>query len=118
MSNRSPDDPKPSKKASLQSISPSISSYNRPSEASGPPATSSLFSVNSFESDTGRNYEVERLRLLLANSTEDLALERTRSAKREELLAEEFASRRRAYEERIRELESANKGEGSSRRRK
>ncbi len=90
--------------------------------ASGPPATHtpSLFSgsVQSFGSDTGRNYEVERLQLLLNASTEDLALERARAAQRESLLTEELTSRSRAYEARIKELENANKGEGGSRRRK
>ena len=118
----SPDElpPKPSKKPSLRSLSPSISSYPRPSEASYPLAshTPSLFSVNSYESETGRNYEVERLKLLLNASTEDLALERSRAAQRERLQAEEFASRSRIYEARIKELENANKGEGPSRRRR
>ena len=89
---------------------------------SGPPVTRtpSLFagSVQSFESDPGRNYEVERLQLLLNASTEDLLLERTRAAQRELLLTEEMTSRTRAYEAKIKELENANKGEGGSRRRK
>jgi hypothetical protein len=55
---------------------------------------------------------------LLNASTEDLALERSRAAQRERLQAEEFASRSRIYEARIKELEGAKKGEGSSRRRK
>jgi hypothetical protein len=119
---RSPEaPPAPSKKASIRSFTPSLSSSLRPSEASGPAAshTPSLFSgsVHSFDSGTGRNYDAERLRLLLNASTEDLALERSRAAQREQLLVEEFASRSRAYEARIRELENANKGEGSSRRR-
>jgi hypothetical protein len=117
-SDRSPEVPKPSKKPSLRSLSPSTSSFNQPSVASVPAQTPSLLSVNSFESDIGKNFEVERLRLKLNASIEDLAIERKRSAQFEQLQAEEFASRSRAYEARIRELENANKGEGSSRRRK
>jgi hypothetical protein len=122
LDNRSPEaPPPPSKKPSFRSFTPSTSSYIRPSDAtSGPPATrtSSLFStsVNSLGSDVVRNYEVERLQLLLSASTEDLALERSRAAQRERLLEEEIASKSRAYEARIRELESSNKGEGSRRR--
>jgi hypothetical protein len=116
---RSPEVPQPSKKPSVQSFSPSISSLHIPTaETPGPPLTTtpSFVSIHSFESDTGRNFEAERLRLLLNASQEDLRLERSRFAEREQLQTEMFENQRRQYELRIRELENARRGEGSSRR--
>jgi hypothetical protein len=119
LAERSPEVPQPSKKPSVRSFSPSISSLHIPTaETPGPPLTTtpSFVSIHSFESDIGRNFEVEHLRLQLTASREDLRLERTRAFEREQQQAELIDSQRRHYESRIRDLENANRGEGTSRR--
>jgi len=116
---RSPEVPQPSKKSSFRTLSPTISAINiPPSESGAPPLTMtpSFVSIDSFGSETHRNFEADHLRLLLNASKEDLRLERNRAAEREQQQADMLQNQRLFYEARIRELQS-DRGEGPSRRR-
>jgi len=86
----------------------------------------SLASFESYRSDTvaGQNYEVDRLRLIVSASQEDLRLQqshfdeeheflRRRYETRERQLQERFAAERSLLEARILDLERDKAGEGS-----
>jgi hypothetical protein len=88
------------------------SSATVPPEESAPPLSSSpsLASFDSAGSESGRLYEVERLKLLLNASQESLRLQRQQYEASERQMEQERA----LYERRIRELEGNPKGEGGS----
>jgi len=93
--------------------SPSFSSLT---QESGPPYSSSP-SLSSFElpeSSSARDFEVQRLRIMLNASHEDLRLQRQHYEDRERREQERFEAEREIYNRRIRELEESRKGEGSS----
>jgi hypothetical protein len=88
------------------------SSATVPPEEPAPPLSSSpsLASFDSAGSESGRVYEVERLKLLLNASQESLRLQRQQYEASERRMEQERA----LYERRIRELEGNPKGEGGS----
>lgn len=93
---------------------PSLISQEQPQSilgSMGPPPTSSP-SFSSFESAKERNYEAERLRILLNASQEDLRLQREHFIERERRQQESFDAERALYEARIEELQR-RRGEGS-----
>ena len=92
------------------------SNIDEPRGEPTPPVSSSpsLASFDSAGSDSGQQYEVNRLRLLLNASQEDLQFQRQQFEDRERRHNERFDAERAMYEARIQQLEGNKKGEGSS----
>lgn len=84
---------------------------------SGPPYSSSpsLSSFENPESPSDPNFEVQRLRLMLNASQEDLFLQKQHYEDRERRERERFDAERAVYDRRIRELEESKKREESKR---
>jgi hypothetical protein len=93
--------------------SPSFSSFT---QESGPPYSSSP-STSSFEhpaSSSGRDFEVQRLTLMLNASQEDLSLQRQHFEEQAHRQQERFERERLLMRARIRELEGSAKNDGGS----
>jgi hypothetical protein len=99
---------------SLSSAPPSV--VNEPLRDPTPPVSSSpsLASFDSAGSDSVPRYEVNRLRLLLTASQEDVRVQRQEFEDRERRANERFEAERQVYEEQIRAMTAWNRGEGSS----
>jgi hypothetical protein len=109
-------------------ILPIRPSYSMSSNEMAPPPPRSLSpSLASFDSQSGRNYEVEHYKFLLSASQEDLSLqgqvideERRRYQEKERRLTERFNRERDMFKARITELElelsQRGSGGGGSRR--
>lgn len=118
---RSPESTNPYEPASHSPPSPSVVSLAPTMSGSmGPPlsTTPSIVSFDSFHSSTSRNYEAERLRLLLRASHEDLQAQRTFYENREQAMIERFNAERQLYDDKFAELHAMSRGEGSSKSRR
>jgi hypothetical protein len=98
----------PSLSSNPPSVVPSAAADIAPPLSSSP----SLASFHSTASD--QSYEIERLKLLLNASQEDLSLQRQEFENREHRLQNRFDAERKVYEARIRSLQGGDRGEGGS----
>jgi hypothetical protein len=112
---RSPEATLSSKKSFVRPSSPSLSSYTPAVSSMGPPlsASPSYSSFDSLQSLSKRNYEAERLKVLLNASQENLRLQQDHFIERERKQQEAFDLERAIYESRINELEMQRRGGGS-----